>query len=208
MNRINAVALTLCLAAAVSVAAQGKTQKISKNLVNKAKDTVKEVEKVSKQLDKTMEQQKKLLGKEKLDDRRKEHRKLTEEVKKTEEAVAKVRKKAEEMEKEADKFFTKWNEGLAEIEDTELRALSKGRFDSTRSQYAQIIGAGNLAATHYDEFLTGLKNELAYLDLDLSDEAIAQLRPKTRETEQRATELDRSIDELTRKIDDYMASMR
>ena len=52
-----------------SAAAQGKTQKISKKLVDKAKDTVKEIEKVSKQLDKTMDQQRKLLSKKKVKDR-------------------------------------------------------------------------------------------------------------------------------------------
>ena len=208
MNRVTALVFALCLVGAASAGAQGKTQKISKDLHNKAKDTVKEIEKVTKQLDKTMEQQRKLLSKSKVKDRQKEHRKLQNELKKTEEAVARVRKKAEEMEKEADKFFTGWNAALADIQDEELREMSRERYESSRNRYAQIIGTGNLAANQYEEFVAGMKNELAYLDLDLSDEAIVQLGPKTRETAERAASLRISIDDLTHKIEGYMAALR
>ena len=57
MHRAVILSLVACLTSAVSFGAQGKTQKISKNLANKATDTVKEIEKVTKQLDKTVEQQ-------------------------------------------------------------------------------------------------------------------------------------------------------
>jgi len=207
---IRTLALTLIASVAVAsgAAAQGMTQKISKNLVNKAKDTSKEIEKVSKQLDKTVKQQNKLLSKKKLKDRQKEHRKLQDELKKTEEAVKEVRKKSDEMEKEADKFFKEWNEGIAEIDDDELRGMSQTRLDSSRSEYARIVGTGNLAASQYEEFLSGMKNELAFLDLDLSDDAIAQLLPKTRETQQHATALQSSMADLTRKIDGYVDALR
>ena len=94
MYRVLAIALVIGLTGVAGALGQGKTQKISKNLVNKAKDTAKEIEKVTKQLDKTMDQQRKLLGKEKVKDRRKEYKKLQNELEKMEEAVAKVRKKA------------------------------------------------------------------------------------------------------------------
>ena len=66
MYRAAAIALALCLTWVAGASAQGKTQKINKNLVNKAKDTAKEIEKVTKQLDKTMERQRELLGKKKV----------------------------------------------------------------------------------------------------------------------------------------------
>jgi len=208
MYRIAGIAFAICLAGVAGATAQGKTQKISKNLVNKAKDTAKEIEKVTKQVDKTMDQQRKLLGKKKVKDRQKEYKKLKNELKKMEEAVAKVRKKAAEMEKEADKFFTEWNKGLARIEDEELRALSQDRFNSSRSQYAQIIGTGRLAATHYEDFVDNLRNELSYLELDMSDEAIVQLGPKTQETAMQARELKNSVDSLTGKIEGYIAALQ
>jgi len=208
MYRIAGIAFAICLAGVAGATAQGKTQKISKNLVNKAKDTAKEIEKVTKQVDKTMDQQRKLLGKKKVKDRQKEYKKLKNELKKMEEAVAKVRKKAAEMEKEADKFFTEWNKGLARIEDEELRALSQDRFNSSRSQYAQIIGTGRLAATHYEDFVENLRNELSYLELDMSDEAIVQLGPKTQETAMQARELKNSVDSLTGKIEGYIAALQ
>jgi len=208
MYRGFAIALAFCLTGVAGASAQGKTQKISKNLVNKAKDTAKEIEKVNKQLDKTMDQQRKLLGKKNVKDRRKEYKKLQDELKKMEEAVAKVRKKAEEMEKEADKFFAEWNKGLARLEDEELKALSQDRFNSSRSQYAQIIGTGRLAATHYEDFLSNLKGELSYLELDMSDEAIVQLGPKTQETATQARELKNSVNTLTGKIEGYVAVLQ
>ncbi len=208
MNRIIAMGIVIGLAGVSGASAQGKTQKISKNLVNKAKDTAKEIKKVTKQLDKTMKQQEKLLGKKKVNDRRKEHKKLQDELKKTEEAVANVRKKAEDMEEEADKFFTEWNKGLAVIEDEELRGLSQERFNASRSQYAQIIGTGRLAATHYEDFVKGMQGELSYLELDLSDEAIAQLGPKTQETAVKATELRSSVNTLTSRLEGYISQLQ
>ncbi len=208
MYRVFAIAFAICLTGAAGATAQGKTQKISKKLVNKAKDTAKEIEKVTKQLDKTMDQQRKLLSKKKVKDRRKEYKKLQNELEKMEEAVTKVRKKAEEMEKEADKFFTEWNQGLARIGNEELRALSQDRFNSSRIRYAQIIVTGRLAATHYDDFASNMKNELSYLELDMSDEAIALLGPKVEETASKARELKLSVDNLTGKIEGYLFALQ
>lgn len=208
MYRVAAIALAVCLTWVAGASAQGKTQKINKNLVNKAKDTAKEIEKVTKQLDKTMEQQRELLGKKKVKDRRKEYKKLQNELEKMEEAVAKVRKKAEEMEKEADKFFAEWNNDLARIEDEELKALRQDRFNSSRARYAQIILTGRLAATHYEDFLNNLRGELSYLELDMSDEAIVLLGPKTQETATQARELKNSVHTLTGKIEGYLAALR
>lgn len=208
MHRFTTIAVALCLAVAAGSAAQGKTQKISKKLVDRAKDTTKEIEKVGKQLDKTMKQQQKLLSKTKVKDRQKEHKKLQEELEKTEKAVADLRKKGAAMEKEAEKFFTEWNKGIAEVGDAELRALSEESYDASRSQYGQIIGTGNLAAKQYADFVGSLRNELSFLDLDLSDRAIEQLRPKTQKTSQQARELGSSVDELTRKIDAYIRDLR
>ena len=208
MYRGFAIALAFCLTGVAGASAQGKTQKISKNLVNKAKDTAKEIEKVNKQLDKTMDQQRKLLGKKNVKDRRKEYKKLQDELKKMEEAVAKVRKKAEEMEKEADKFFTEWGKGVADIQDEALRKLSQENFDSSRARYGQIVGTGRLAATQYEEFLKGMDASLAYLKLDLSDEAIAQLGPKSRENSSQASELRNSVKALTNKIEGYVDALQ
>ena len=86
--------------------------------------------------------------------------------------------------------------------------MSQDRFNSSRTQYAQIIGTGRLAATHYEDFLSNLKGELSYLDLDMSDEAIMQLGPKTQETATQALELKNSVNTLTGKIEGYVAALQ
>ena len=208
MHRSVVFALAISLAGIAFAGTQAKTQKISKKLVDRAKDTVKELEKLQKQLDKTMKQERKLLGKKKAKDRIKEHKKLREELGKTEKAVARVRKKAEGMEKEAEKFFAEWSKGLERIGDEELRAMSQKNLDSSRSRYGQIVGSGRLAASQYDAFLRGMKDSLAYLELDLSDEAIAQLEPKSHELAVEASKLKSSVEIIVRKIEGYIDALR
>ena len=210
MKRTIVFVALVCLAVAgvASVgSAQGKTQKISKDLVKRAKDTLKEIEKVEKRLDETMKQQQKLLSKKNAKDRAKEQKKLQEALEKTQDAVGDLQKQSQDMEQQADKFFTEWGKGVAALKDEELKKLSQQNLDSKRSQYGQIVGTSRLAATQYGEFVQNMEASLEYLKLDLSDQAVAQLDPKMRETQSQASALKGSTRELTKKIEGYIAAL-
>lgn len=205
--------MALSLAAAIWIQAspshaQGKTQKISKNLVKRAEETVKEIDKTQKQLDKTIKKYNEIFAKKQAKDWQKSFKQLNEELKNTENRVKEVRKKSEDMQKEADKFFNEWSKGLNKIEDQQLRGLSMTNLNESRSQYGEIIESGLKAGTLYESFLTDLKNQSSYFALDMSDAAMGNLQPNKDETNTKAKALFGSISELTRVTNDYVASMK
>ena len=191
-----------------TVVAQGKTQKISKNLVQRAEDMVKEVEKTRKQANKIVGKYDSIFSKNKVKDRQKEYKNLNKEIKKTEDGVKEVRKRAENMQKEADKFFSEWSKGLTKIKDNELRGLSHTNMTESRDRYGQVIESGLRAGSLYESFLTDLKNQVSYLDLDMSDPAMAKLKPSQDETKAKAKALFQSVDELTKVTKGYIATMK
>ncbi len=190
------------------VVAQGKAQKISKKLVERAEDTVKEIEKTQKQLDKTTEKYDTIFDKKKVKDRQKAYKELNNEIKKTEDRVKELRKRSDNMQKEADKFFSEWSKGLSKIDNAELRSLSQSNMTESRSRYGEIIGSGVKARSIYDSFLTDLRNQCSYFELDMSDAAIAKLKPNQGETKAKAKALDQSIGDLTKVTKNYISSMK
>ncbi len=185
-----------------------KTQKLSKNLVKRAEKTVDEIKKTEKQLDKTVKKYNDLLKKKNVKDRQKEYKKLNDELKKTEKHVGDLSKRTAEMQKEANKFFTEWSKGLGKIEDPQLRAAAQENLDKTRSRYGEIATAGSRAGEHYNKFLTDLKSQISYLNLDMSDDAMSKLKTNQRTTNADAKALFKSIDDLTIATKDYIQSLK
>ncbi len=188
--------------------AQSKVQKINKKLVERAEKSVEAIEKVETQLEKTVDKYHDLFKKDKVKDRRKELKKLGDELKKTEDRVADLRKRNEEMQKEAAKFFAEWSKGLQKIDDLELRGLSQTTLDEAQARYGEVIGSGQRAAERYQGFLSSLENQIAYLELDMSDAAVNKLEPSEKKAAAEASELFKSIGELNRVTKDYIKSMK
>lgn len=190
------------------VVAQGKAQKISKKLVERAEDTVKEIEKTQKQLEKTTQKYDTIFDKKKVKDRQKAYKELNNEIKKTEDRVKELRKRSDNMQKEADKFFSEWSKGLSKIDNAELRSLSQSNMTESRNRYGEIIESGVKARSIYDSFLIDLRDQCSYFELDMSDDAIAKLKPNKDKTKSKAKALDQSIDELTKVTKSYISSMK
>ena len=201
------MATVVCLHPA-TVVAQGKTQKISKNLVKRAEDMVKQVEKTRKQANKIVNKYDSIFSKNKVKDRQKEYKNLNKEIKKTEDGVKDVRKHAENMQKEADKFFSEWSKGLTNIKDQELRGLSHDNMIESRDRYGLVIESGLRAGGLYESFVTDLKNQISYLELDMSDTAMEKLKPSQSETKIKAKSLFQSVDQLTKTTKGYISSMK
>jgi chromosome segregation ATPase len=202
-----AIGLALLLGAGTALA-QGKVQKVSKKLVDRAEDTLKKIKDAEKQLDKTTDRYGKLIDGKNVKARRKEHGKVTDEMKKLGKRAKDVREKARDMEKEASKFFREWDKGLDKIKDPELRALSRQSMTESQGQYGQIITAGRTSADQYDAYVAMLGNQLQYLELDMSDGAIDKLKSTNQDLRGEARELRSRIGGFKGEIQRYVAALK
>jgi len=206
---VTVVAVGLALLLGVgSALAQGKVQKVSKKLVDRAEDTLKKIKDAEKQLDKTTDRYGKLIDGKNVKARRKEHGKVTDEMKKLGKRAKDVREKARDMEKEAAKFFREWDKGLDKIKDPELRALSRQNMTESQGRYGQIITAGRTSADQYDAYVAMLGNQLQYLELDMSDGAIEKLKSTNQDLRGEARELRSRIGGFKGEIQRYVAALK
>jgi uncharacterized protein YhaN len=190
------------------LAAQGKVQKVSKKLVERAEDTLKSIGEAEKQLDKTTDRYGDLIGGKNVKARRKQHGKVRNELKKLEDRAKNVRERSRDMENEASKFFKEWNKGLDGIKDPELRALSRQSMTESQEEYGQIIKAGRSVADQYDAYGAMLANQLKYLELDLSDNAIDKLKSTNQDLRGEAKELRARVNGFKSEIKRYIAALK
>ena len=204
---LGASALALLLAAG-DAGAQGKVQKVSKKLVDRAEETAKKIADAEKQLDKVTDRYGKLVGGKNVKARRKAHGKVTDEMKNLGKRARSVREHARDMEKEASKFFREWDKGLDGIKDAELRALSRQSMTESQQQYGQIITAGRSVADQYDAYVVMLGNQLKYLELDLSDTAIEKLKSTNQDLRGEAKELQSRVGGLKSEMRRYIVALK
>jgi hypothetical protein len=188
--------------------AQGKVQKVSKKLIERAEDTLKATEEAEKQLKKVVERYGKLIGGKSVKSRQSEHGKVRDELKKLESRAQEVRERSRNMESEASKFFQEWNKGLDGIKDAELRALSRQNMTESQQSYGQVVAAGRSVADQYDAFVTTLGNQLKYLEVDLSDKAIERLKSSDQDLRGQAKELQSRVGGLKAEIKRYVQAMK
>ena len=200
-------ALVLLLGAA-NAAAQGKVQKVSKKLIERAEDTLKKIGDAEKQLQKVSERYGKLVGGKNVKTRRSEHGKVRDELKKLQSRAKDVRGNSQDMEREASKFFREWDKGVNGIKDAELKALSRQSLTESQQKYGQIVTAGRSVADQYDAFVLTLGNQLKYLELDLSDNAIEKLKSANQDLRGEARELGSRVGGFKAEIKRYIAALR
>jgi F0F1-type ATP synthase membrane subunit b/b' len=203
------LAISIALAIQPGMAlARGKTQKISKKLVDNAEELVKEIGKARKPVDKTVKKYNEIFDKRKVKDRQKAYKALKDQIKKTRDSVKKVRKISKDMQKEADRFFSSWSKELAKIEDSTLRDLSNEAMTESRDRYGKIIESGLQAGSLFESFLTDLENQGRYLEIDMSDAGMAKLETSRDETGAKAQALFRTVDELVKATNGYISSLK
>jgi uncharacterized protein YhaN len=202
-----AIAGLVLLVGAGPLTAQGKVQKVSKKLVERAEDTLKSIGEAEKQLQKVVERYGKLVGGKNVKTRRNEHGKVRDELKKLESRAQNVRERSRGMESEAAKFFKEWAKGLDGIKDAELKALSGQNMAESQQAYEQVVAAGRSVADQYDTFVTTLGNQLKYLEVDLSDKAIEKLKSSNQDLRGEAKELQSRVGGLKAEIKRYVTAM-
>ena len=188
--------------------AQGKVQKVSKKLLDRAEDTLKKIGEAEKQLDTTTDRYGKLIDGKNVKTRRKELGKVRDELKKLEKRAKDVREHSRDMEKEASKFFKEWDKGLDKIKDAELRSLSRQSLTESQQEYGHIVTAGRSAADQYDTYVATLGNQLTYLELDMSDAAIEKLKSTNQDLRGEASELESRINGFKGEIQGYTTALQ
>lgn len=188
--------------------AQGRVQKVSGKLVDRAEQSLKRIAEAEKQLQKVTERYGRMLDRKSVKDRRKEHEKVRDELKRLERRARDVRDASRDMEKEASKFFAEWQKGLDRIQDRELRTLSRQSLSGSQENYGRIVGAGRDVAGQYDAFVGALASQLQYLALDLSDEAIRKLESSDQDLRGEARQLQSRVSTLRASIRSYIAALK
>jgi len=161
-----------------------------------------------KQLDKTTDRYGKLIDGKNVKARRNEIGKVRDEMKKLADRSRDVRERARDMEKEATRFFREWDKGLDGIKDPELRGLSRQSMTESQEQYGQIVKAGRSSADQYDAYAAMLANQLKYLEVDMSDNAIAKLKSTNQDLRGEGKELRSRITGFEAEIHRYIAALK
>lgn len=167
------VAATLGLAIATASAQDGVKQ--TEALVKKGESTIKSITDARIQLDKTLGTYNSIIEG-KATDTKAAYKDLEKQVKDCEAKSEDVKKQKEAMDLEADKLYTSWTTGLADITNPDLKQRSQTRLTQTKDRMGRIGAAGLQARGAYDEFLNGLKDQIKYLGHDLNPSAIASLK--------------------------------
>lgn len=167
------VAATLGLAIATASAQDGVKQ--TEALVKKGESTIRSITDARTQLDKTLGTYNSIIEG-KATDTKAAYKDLEKQVKDCEAKSEEVKKQKEAMDVEADKLYAGWTAGLADISSPDLKKRSEDRLAQTRDRMAKIGAAGLQARGAYDEFLSGLKDQIKYLGHDLNPSAIASLK--------------------------------
>jgi uncharacterized coiled-coil DUF342 family protein len=182
-------------------------QKLAKNLVERAQETKGKVKETDDQLRTLMEKHEKLLSRKSVEDRRSEHEQVSEELRKLEDRVKEMRKRSSEMRAEAGKFFSEWTKGLEAIGDPQLRSISSDRLSETETGFAEVVAAEKLVAEQYEVFVEALRNHLNYLKLDMSDDAVRQLKSSDTDFREKASGLHSRIRDLMGTIERYAKAL-
>jgi uncharacterized coiled-coil DUF342 family protein len=183
--------------------AQGNVQKNTHGLVERAEETNRKIKEAGDQLRAVLEKYDKLLSRKSVEDRRNQHEEVSEELGKLEDRVKEMRKRTAELSHQAGKLFSEWRAGLVGIEDPGLRSISSTRLSETENGFAEIVAAGRAVDEQYETFVGTLGNHLDYLKLDMSDEALRQLKSSEPDLKEKANGLHSRIRDLMGTIERY-----
>jgi chromosome segregation ATPase len=171
---LGALAALVGLGLAVPASAQDGVKQ-TEALVKKGESTLKSIADARAQLDKTLATYNSIIEG-KATDTKAAYKDLEKQVKDCESRSEDVKKQKEAMDVEADKLYTSWTAGLADISSPDLKQRSETRLTQTKDKMSKIGTAGMQARGAYDEFLNGLKDQIKYLGHDLNPSAISSLK--------------------------------
>jgi len=175
-SRSRGLVLAGCAALGLASAAGAQDGiKQTESLVKKGESTLKSIAEARTQLDKTLATYNSIIEGKAVDSKA-AFKDLEKAVKDCESKSESVKKNKDEMDAEAEKLYTGWTAGLAEITSPDLKSRSEARLTQTKDRMGKISAAGFNARGAYDEFLNGLKDQIKFLGHDLTPGGVSALK--------------------------------
>lgn len=78
----------------------------------------------------------------------------------------------------------------------------------SRLQYGDALRAGRRAGAEFDLFIDSMQDQVVFLGYDLNPTAVQSLEEDAAKLNQQANQLFQEVDEVVKKINDYIRSLR
>ena len=189
------LALTVCLLIGTPTAdaQSNKTSKEAEKLVQAGATARQEIRVAFDQLNLMLEQYNAIMDGSA--DRNSAYKALVGEVKSADKLIKSARKSADALNQQSARLFAVWQADIDGMSDADLKARHQGRLESRRERYAAFTGAIAVAREELSPFVKGLRDQIAFLGQDLTDDAILDLQDEAKELNEVAATLVQNIRE-------------
>lgn len=133
---------------------------------------------------------------------------LNSEFEDSESAAERIRERIAAVESVSEALFDEWEDELDEYSNQNLRRDSERQLRTTRSRYAQLIGAMRRAEATLDPVLDALRDNVLYLRHNLNAQAVASLRGELDTINTDVDSLVRAMQQAIAESDRFIAEMR
>lgn len=133
---------------------------------------------------------------------------LNSEFEDSESAAERIRDRIAAVESVSEALFDEWEDELDEYSNQNLRRDSERQLRTTRSRYAQLIGAMRRAEATLDPVLDALRDNVLYLRHNLNAQAVASLRGELDTINTDVDSLVRAMQQAIAESDRFIAEMR
>lgn len=129
------------------------------------------------------------------------------EIRRTEAATKTTRRRVSEADTVAEMYFESWRAELAQYNRDELRSFSQGQLDHTEQSYQDLRNTFKFTDEAIDPILGALKDQVRFLDKNLSDRAIATLTDNMVDVDREIAELNARLDNAIAQSDPFVAML-
>ncbi|MCU0770941.1 MAG: DUF2959 family protein [Verrucomicrobia bacterium] len=136
-----------------------------------------------------------------------QYKAFTRETKKLDSLSESVDKKAAEMKKRADDYFAKWDAGMTNITNPDLRKTSEARRAEVSSAFEEVAQSLKKSKEAFDPFLSDLKDVQQVLNLDLTQGGLNSIKGTTKKAIAHGEDLRSALQEAAKDIHDLAAKM-
>lgn len=110
----------------------------------------------------------------------------------------------ESMKTDVNSYFAKWQQDLSTISDKEIREQGEERRTDAIKEFEKVGSNATAVKQHAEPLLAVLKDAQKYLSNDLSPAGIASAKDIVKRAGSMNSDLEESVDELTKELD-YLA---
>ncbi len=186
------LSLALAFASVLTGAAAENTFKQSAELGKRTAKTSSDVDKYVAQLDKT-EEALSSVSQAQVRDLKKRYESFTKEVKSLEEAQKQVTSDIHDMKSKGAKYFSSWDESIAQISNPELKQASIRRRSEVMKDHDELAANLSDIGRELQPFMSNLRDLEAFLGADLSTANVSKAGDMIRKSQEDAQALREKI---------------